>query len=100
MSAYSSLRGAFIQGIHGDLHAPIPTPGFSPASMPSWQVVHQMLFQVDADGLLLLDLLRVVVRAAEGADPVLCGMAQAVIAKMAREHAAMHKEEFAEVSHG
>lgn len=94
--SHMALRRAFVEGIHGDLHAPIPSPGFEPRAMPTWQVVHSMLIQVDADGTLLVDMLRVVVRAAEGYDPVLCGMAQALIARLASKHALMHREEHAE----
>lgn len=94
LSSYSELRSSFIQGLHGDLHADIPAPGFIPPQMPTCEIVRQMLI-ADAGLPLLVDLLRVLVRAAEARDPVLCGKAQKVIAHMARDHGTLHREEHA-----
>lgn len=90
--AYNALRFEFMRGIQENIYAPIPTPGFAPRSMPAITVVAQLL-RDDETQVMLAQVMRVVVRAAEGMDPVIAAMAQALIARMARKHALLHGDE-------
>lgn len=95
LAAYNDLRAGFLRGLYGDLFEPIETPSFRPQAMPTWQVVEELI-GAQSNGQLVIEMLRVLIRASEGQDPVLCSMASGLIARMAREHATYHQDDKAE----
>lgn len=92
VDAYNALRFEFMGGLSGDIYADIRTPGFAPTQMPTVAVVAYFLSD-DPQHVLLAQFLRIVIRAAESHDPVLSGMALALVAKLARSHAMLHRDE-------